>query len=79
MAKKFRELHSFAAYICENRERYQVDEGYQDGYYPYLKMVAKQEKFVKHIPPSQMCIRDRYRRHDQETAGQDRRADHRQK
>lgn len=52
MAKKFRELHSFAAYICENRERYQVDEGYQDGYYPYLKMVAKQEKFVKHIPPS---------------------------
>lgn len=52
MAKKFRELHSFAAYICENRERYQVDEGYQDGYYPYIKMVAKQEKFVKHIPPS---------------------------
>lgn len=23
-----------------------------DGYYPYIKMVAKQEKFVKHIPPS---------------------------
>ncbi|MFQ8899667.1 MAG: hypothetical protein ACLR71_17300 [[Clostridium] scindens] len=41
--KKFRELHSFAAYICENKERYQVDEGYQDDYYPYLKMVAKQE------------------------------------
>ena len=52
MAKKFRELHSFAAYICENKERYQVDEGYQDDYYPYLKMVAKQEKFVKNIPPS---------------------------
>ena len=48
--KKFRELHSFAAYICENKERYQVDEGYQDDYYPYLKMVAKQEKFVKKYP-----------------------------
>lgn len=54
MAKKFRELHSFAEFICQNKERYQVDEGYQDDYYPYLKMVAKQERFVRNIPPSHM-------------------------
>lgn len=50
MAKKFRELHSFAEYICENRRQYNVSEEYQDYYYPYLKLVAKQEKFVKSIP-----------------------------
>lgn len=50
MAKKFRELHSFAEYICEEREKYHVSEEYQDYYYPYLKLVAKQEKFVKSIP-----------------------------
>lgn len=50
MAKKFRELHSFAEYICENREKYYVPEEYQDYYYPYLKLVAKQEKFVRSIP-----------------------------
>ncbi len=50
MAKKFRELHSFAEYICENRKKYKIDETFQDGYYPYLKLVAKQEKFVRTIP-----------------------------
>lgn len=50
MAKKFRELHSFAEYICENRERYCVGAGYQDYYYPYLKLVAKQEKYVRSVP-----------------------------
>lgn len=50
MAKKFRELHSFAEYICDNREKYKIDEAFQDAYYPYLKLVAKQEKFVRTIP-----------------------------
>lgn len=54
MAKKFRELHSFAGYICENRERYGIDAGYQDDYYPYLKLVAKQEKFAKSVPVEQI-------------------------
>ncbi|MGF0033184.1 tyrosine-type recombinase/integrase [Bariatricus sp. SGI.154] len=54
MAKKFRELHSFAEYICENRERYGVDAEYQDYYYPYLKLVAKQEKYAKSVSIEQI-------------------------
>ncbi len=54
MAKKFRELHSFAEYVCENCQRYGVDEGYRDYYYPYLKQVAKQEKFAKAVPVRQI-------------------------
>lgn len=50
MTKKFRELHSFADYLCENREKYGIEEAYQDEYYPYLKLVAKQDKFAKSIP-----------------------------
>lgn len=50
MAKKFRELHSFAEFICDNRDKYKVGDVFQDEYYPYLKLVAKQEKFVRTIP-----------------------------
>lgn len=50
MAKKFRELHSFAEYICENREQYNISENYEDFYHPYIKLLAKQEKFVKSVP-----------------------------
>ena len=50
MAKKFRELHSFAEYICENKESFQITSEYEDYYYPYLRMVAKQEQFVKSVP-----------------------------
>lgn len=50
MAKKFREFHSFAEYICEKREGYGIDEAYEDFYYPYLKLVAKQEKYAKCVP-----------------------------
>lgn len=50
MAKKFRELHSYAEYICENREKYKVDENYLDAYYPYLRLVAKQEAYVRSVP-----------------------------
>lgn len=50
MAKKFRELHSFAGYICDNCEKYHISELYQDVYYPYLKQVAKQEKYTRSIP-----------------------------
>lgn len=50
MAKKFRELHSFAEFICENREKYMIDTSFQDGFLPYLKYVAKQEKYTKSIP-----------------------------
>lgn len=50
MAKKFRELHSFSEYICGNRKKYGIDADYKDYYYPYLKLVAKQEKFAKSVP-----------------------------
>ena len=50
MAKKFREYHSLAQYLCENREKYSVPDEYEDFFYPYLTKVAKQEKFAKAIP-----------------------------
>lgn len=50
MAKKFRECHSVAQYLCENREKYNVLDEFEDFFYPYLTRVAKQEKFAKSIP-----------------------------
>ena len=50
MAKKFREYHSLAQYLCENRDKYAVSDEYEDFFYPYLTLVAKQEKFAKAIP-----------------------------
>ncbi|MGN1378279.1 MAG: tyrosine-type recombinase/integrase [Dorea sp.] len=50
MAKKFRELHSFAEYVCENREKYKVKEEYQDEYSPYLRQLSKQEKYARTVP-----------------------------
>lgn len=54
MAKKFRELHSFAEYICENREKYNIEKEFQDWYYIYLKQVTKQEKYAKSISVEHM-------------------------
>lgn len=56
MSKKFRELHSFAEFICENREKYKIRDSYQDEYYPYLKKVAKQEQFAHVIPIEHMDL-----------------------
>ncbi len=53
-AKKFRELHSFAEYICDNRERYGIKDDFQDEFYPFLKLVEKQEKYVRVIPAEHM-------------------------
>lgn len=50
MAKKVRELHSFAAYIEENRESYNIPGSFRDYFKPYLKQVAKQEKLAGTIP-----------------------------
>ena len=50
MAKKFKELHSFAEYICKNKAGFPVGEEYVDEYYPYLKLVEKQKQFVKSVP-----------------------------
>lgn len=54
VAKKIREAHSFADYIVQNREKYGISESYADAFAPYLKMIAKQEKFVNSIPVEHM-------------------------
>lgn len=53
-AKKFRELHSLADYICKNRVEYQIPESFQDFFYPYLKTLDKMEKYAKSIPVEQI-------------------------
>lgn len=50
MAKKFREYHSLAQFIYDNRENYYITASFEDYFYPYLTRVAKQEKFAKAIP-----------------------------
>ena len=50
MAKKMRECHSFAEYICENKSHYHISHEYEDYFYPYLKQVARQEKHAASIP-----------------------------
>lgn len=50
MAKKFREYHSLAQYLCVNKEKYGIPDEYEDFFYPYLTKVARQEKFAKAIP-----------------------------
>lgn len=50
VAKKFRELHSLASYIYEERERYRIPASFQDYFFPYLKHVAKIEKYAKSMP-----------------------------
>ena len=50
MAKKFRELHSFAEFVYMNRQQYEIDEAYRDFFEPYLKHLSTQEKFAKSVP-----------------------------
>lgn len=51
MAKKFRELHSFAGFACENREKYRIGKGYRDYYRPYLRLTEKPAPFARVVPP----------------------------
>ena len=50
MAKKIRELHSLAEYICDERGKYKVPASFQDYFLPYLKRIAKIDKYAKTIP-----------------------------
>lgn len=54
LAKKFRELHSVARFICDNREHYGISNEFQDCYEEYLRFLAKQEKYTKSIPIEHM-------------------------
>ena len=49
-AKKFRELHSFADFLCRERERYGLPDTLQDYFYSYLPRLARQEKYARVIP-----------------------------
>ncbi len=49
-AKKFRELHSFADFLSQERKRYGLPETFQDYFYPYLPQLARQEKYARVIP-----------------------------
>ena len=44
-AKKFRELHSFAQYICERKEEDGLQPEFSDLYEPYLQLMEKQGGF----------------------------------
>ncbi|MBC5687711.1 tyrosine-type recombinase/integrase [Mediterraneibacter sp. NSJ-55] len=50
--KKFRELHSFAVFTAEKDET--AGSTFQDYFYPYLKGMAKDEKFARYIPIEDM-------------------------
>ena len=50
MAKKFRELHSLAAFVMKNKSRYDVPEVFDDFFFPYLIGLAKVEDVAKTIP-----------------------------
>ena len=50
MAKKFRELHSLAAFIEKHRSDYDIPDTFDDFFFPYLLRVAKVENFAKTIP-----------------------------
>lgn len=50
VSKKFRELHSFAQYICEREEVKCLQPEFLDLYEPYLKLLEKQEKLAKFVP-----------------------------
>lgn len=50
MAKKFRELHSLAGFIEEQKAHYKIPDTFCDYFYPYLKHVAKVEQYAKSIP-----------------------------
>lgn len=51
MAKKFRELHSFAAFACGHRKKYRIGKEYQDYYQPYLRLTEKPAPYARSVPP----------------------------
>lgn len=49
-AKKFWEIHSFAAYADAHREEFGIPSGFADEFYPYLKKIKAEEQFVYSVP-----------------------------
>lgn len=50
VAKKIRELHSFAAFIYKNKACYKVPVTFKDEFFPYLEGLAKMEKYARSVP-----------------------------
>lgn len=50
LSKKMRELNSFASYIVENRDYYDIPNNYQNHFAPYIKQVEKMSNFANSIP-----------------------------
>ncbi len=50
LAKKIRELNSISSYIYENKERYGIDDNYQNHFEAYRNVVEKVSRLAKAIP-----------------------------
>lgn len=50
LSKKFRELHSFAAFLCAERNRLGIPEAFEDYFYGYIPLMAGQEKYARVVP-----------------------------
>lgn len=50
LSKKIREMNSFASYIDENKEYYDIPETYQNHFAPYIKQVVKMSNYANSIP-----------------------------
>ena len=54
LCKKFWELHSFAAYAADHKEEFGLPRAFEDYFYPWLKKLKQQEKFVHSVPVEDM-------------------------
>ena len=54
LSKKFWELHSFASYAAERKAEYELPDTLEDYFYPWLKRIRQQEKFVHSVPVEDM-------------------------
>lgn len=53
-SKKFWELHSFAAFAAERKGSKDVPAAFEDYFFPWLKLVGRQEKIVQSVPVEDM-------------------------
>lgn len=54
MAKKIRELHSFADFACGRKKQYRIGKEYRDYYQSYLRLLEKQAPYAKSVPPEHL-------------------------
>lgn len=54
LSKKFWELHSFASYAADRKAEFELPDTFEDYFYPWLKRLRQQEKFVHSVPMEDM-------------------------